>query len=545
MKKFFNMVFASLLGTIMASVILFIFVVVIFLGAVSVSSSSEKTRSIKEHTILAMSLKNEIVDNNSGDDFNIGMLTSGNLKSLSLTDILNNIEKAKTDDKIDGIFLRLSSINAGIATVEEIRDALRDFKKSGKFIIAHSDFYTHKSYYLASVADKVYLTPAGAVQFLGLSAQVMFFKNMLQKLDVEPIIIRHGKFKSAVEPFMLDKMSEANREQTATYIGNIWDNMITKIGEDRNISIDKLNQIANDLLIKNSESCVELGLVDSLMYYDELLEKLKNKTEAKATKDLEFVSVDEYTNVPASKKASGKDKIAVVYASGEIVDGEGDAGKIGGASLSRTIRKIRQDDKIKAIVLRVNSPGGSAMASEVIWREVKLAKQEKPVIVSMGNYAASGGYYISCCADTIVADANTLTGSIGVFGLLFNIENFLKDKIGINVDRVNTNEHAGLGSLTRGMSETEQAYIQNGVETVYSTFIKHVAEGRNMTVADVDSIGQGRVWSGIKAKELGLVDMIGGLDTAITIAAQKANLEKYKIESYPKAKEPIEAIMDA
>ncbi len=544
MKKFFTIVFASLLGTIMASVIILFFMLIIFFSAVAVSSSSGKTHSIKEHTILAMQLKNKIVDNKSSNPFDYNMLTNMDVKEESLTDILNNIKKAKTDKNIDGIFLRLSSIKAGMATVEEIRKALLDFKESGKFIVTHANYYGHKSYYLASVADKVYMTPEGGMSFVGLSAQIMFYKNMFEKLDIKPVIIRHGKFKSAVEPFMLDKMSEANKEQTSSYINSMWNDIITKIGKARNISTDELNRIANDLLITNSESCVKLNLVDSLMYYDELLENLRKRTEAEATKDIEFVSNSQYKNVP-DKEVSSEDKIAIVYASGEIVDGEGNGSNIGGSSLSRTIRKIRQDDKIKAIVLRVNSPGGSAMASEIIWREVSLAKKEKPVIVSMGDYAASGGYYISCSADTIIADANTLTGSIGVFGLMFNIKNFMNNKLGINVDGIKTNEHSDLGSAMHDMSAEERAYIQTGVETVYSTFTNRVAKGRNMSVESVDSIGQGRVWSGVQAKELGLVDMIGGLDTAITIAADKAQLKEYKIVKYPKAKEPIDAIMEA
>lgn len=547
MKKFFTIVFASLLGTFLSGIVLFFFAFAILAGIASAASSDE-TVEIKDHTILALDLDKKIVDNERDNNpFELSNFTSMDFKELSLTNILKNIKKAKKDDKIDGIFLNLSTINAGIATVEEIRNALLDFKESGKFIITHSNFYTHKSYYLASAANQIYLTPEGSMQFVGLSAQIMFYKNLFKKIDIEPVIIRHGKFKSAVEPYMLDKMSEANREQTSTYIGNIWNGMLNNIAKERKISIEKLNTIANDLLISNAKSCVELGLIDSLKYYDQLLAEFQERTEAKTFKDIEFTSLSHYSKAKVKTdddKTSTKERIAVIYASGEIVDGEGKSDNIGGASLSRTIRKVRQDDKIKAIVLRVNSPGGSAMASEVILREVQLAKATKPVIVSMGDYAASGGYYISCAADTIVSDPNTLTGSIGVFGLMFNVSKLLNDRLGVNIDKVNTNTHSDIGSMLRKMTPEEQAYIQHSVENVYSTFITHVAEGRAMTTQEVDNIGQGRVWSGIKAKELGLVDIIGGLDKAIEIAAAKADLKNYRLINYPKKKETFEAIME-
>ncbi len=543
MKKFFSYVFASLIGSLIAGIIILIFGLGIIMG---IAASSDEIKTINKHTVLAFDFKNQIVDHKSDNPFeSINFTNMSDFKTTSLSTVLNNIKKAKTDDNIDGIFLRLSSINAGIAMVEEIRNALLDFKESGKFIITHSNSYSHKSYYLASVSDKIYLTPEGGLQFVGLSAEIMFYKNLLKKLDIEPIIIRHGKFKSAVEPFMLEKMSKANREQTATYINDIWNHLVSGISKQRNISVDQLNKIANDLLITTSSSCVDLGLVDSLKYYDELLAELKEKTEAESIKDINFTTLSDYDKVPAKDTKISRDKIAVIYAQGEIVDGEGKSDNIGGNSLSRTIRKVRNDDKVKAIVLRVNSPGGSALASEIIWREVKLAKEVKPVIVSMGNYAASGGYYISCPADTIVADPSTLTGSIGVFGLMFNIEKLMKDKLGVNIDKVNTNTHSDIGSMTRAMTTEEQAYIQKSVEDIYTTFITHVAEGRGMTTEAVDSIGQGRVWTGLKAKELGLVDVIAGLDSAIAIAANKVGLDKYRLVSYPKKKEPMEAILEA
>ncbi len=548
MKRFFSNVFASLLGTILAGLILFLLMFIILGGIMSFAGGNEPVK-IEEHTILALELNKTILDNEPSDPFaDMSFMNMNIEKVIGLNDLLENIKKAKTDDNIDGIFLKLSSINAGISTVEEIRNALIDFKESGKFIISHSDAYSQKTYYLASIADEVYLTPEGGMQFFGLSAQIMFFTKMFKKFGIEPVIIRHGKFKSAVEPFMLEKMSEANREQLSTFIGTIWNDMLKKIAESRNLSVEKLNQVADDLLLKKAESCVETGLIDSLKYYDQLLATLQQKTGAEKIKDLKFTSFSNYTKVPKKKKEGekglAKDKIAVIYATGDIIDGKGNGSNIGGESLSRTIRKVREDDKIKAIVLRVNSPGGSALASEVIWREVKLAKETKPLIVSMGDYAASGGYYIACAADTILASANTLTGSIGVFGVLFNLEKLMNDKIGITTDRVNTNEQADLGSPMRRISAEEEAYILSSIEDVYSTFTQHVAEGRGMTVEAVDAIGQGRIWSGIKAKELGLVDILGGLDDAIAIAAEKANLERYRVVDYPKKKDPFQAFME-
>ena len=548
MKRFFSNVFASLLGSILAGLVLFLLAFVILGGIIS-AAGSDKAEKIEEHTILALELNKKILDNEPGDPFaNMDIMSMNIEQALGLNDILKNIEKAKEDENIDGIFLKLSFINAGISTVEEIRNALIDFKESGKFIVSHSDAYSQKTYYLASVADEIYLTPEGGMQFVGLTAEVMFFKKMLKKFGIEPVILRHGKFKSAVEPFMLEKMSEANREQLATFVGTIWNDMLGKIGESRNLKVEQLNKIADELLLKKAKSCVELGLVDSLKYYDELLANLQQKTGAEKVKDLKFTSHSKYIKVPKKKKEGekglAKDKVAVIYASGDIVDGKGDGSNIGGESLSRTIRKVRNDDKIKAIVLRVNSPGGSAMASEVILREVKLAKEVKPLIVSMGDYAASGGYYIACAADTILANANTLTGSIGVFGLLFNIEKLMNDKIGITIDRVNTNEYSDIGSATRKMQTYEETYILNSIEDVYSTFTEHVAEGRGMTVEEVDAIGQGRIWSGIKAKELGLVDVLGGLEDAIAIAAEKAKLERYRVVNYPKKKDPFQAFME-
>jgi len=548
MRTFFKTLLASILGTILAGIIMFFLFFIIVAGIMS-SAGSTEIAEIDDHSVLVLELSAKIEDREPSSPLaNFDFLNMQSNKGLGLNTIIENIQKAATDKKVDGIFLKLSSIEAGIATIEEIRNALLEFKKSKKFIISYSDVYSQGTYYLASVSDKIYLNPQGGMDFIGLSAQVMFYKKAFEKIGIEPVVIRHGKFKSAVEPFLLDKMSEANQEQLSTYIGAIWTDLLQKISAQRKIEILRLNEIADELLVTNAKSCVELGLIDSLKYYDQILDELKIKTKVKTTDDIEFVSFNTYTKVPKVKnddeKGLAKDKIAVVFASGEIVMGNGDESNIGAESFARNIRKLRKDKNIKAIVLRVNSPGGSALASEIIWREVVLAKKEKPVIVSMGDYAASGGYYISCAADSIVADPNTLTGSIGVFGLLFNVQELFNDKIGINVDRVNTNKYSDLGSSMRKMEKEELAFIQSSVEDIYSTFIKHVADGRGMTLEKVDSIGQGRIWSGINALNLGLVDRIGGLNDAIDIAVKMTKLKKYRIVNYPEAKDPFDTFIE-
>jgi len=549
MKTFFKTLLASLIGTILASIVLFFLFFLVIIGIMS-SASNTEVSEIEKHSILTLDFSSAITDREPDNPFsNFSLMNLQPNRSTGLNIILENINKAKTDDNIDGIFLKLSSIDAGIATIEEIRNALLDFKKSKKFLISYADFYTQGTYYLASVSDKIYTNPQGGMDFVGLSMQVMFFKRVFEKFGIEPIIIRHGKFKSAVEPFLLDKMSEANEEQLSTFTKTIWTDILQKISIERKIELNRLNEIADKLLVKNAISSVELGLIDSLKYYDEVLLQLMKKTQSKSLEDLEFVSLATYSKVPKKKvdnkeKGLAKDKIAVVFATGEIVMGKGDDSNIGAESLSSNIRKLRNDDKIKAIVLRINSPGGSALASEIIWHEVFLAKKEKPVIVSMGDYAASGGYYIACAADSIIADPNTLTGSIGVFGVLFNIQKLLNDKIGITVDRVNTNKFSDIGTVTRKMEKEEESYIQGSIEDIYSTFIKHVADGRGMTVEAIDSIGQGRIWSGINALKLGLVDKLGGLEDAIEIAAKKANLENYRIVNYPQPKDPFDTFIE-
>ncbi len=544
MKSFFKYLLASVLGVIVAGIILFL----ILMGSIgAMIASQDKPVEVKPNSVLHVQLNKPIADRSSDNPMqNFDFASLKPIVSLGLDDVLESIEKAKEDENIKGIYLDFTVIPAGIATIEEIRNALLDFKDSEKFIIAYADVYTQSSYYLASVADEIYLNPEGELPFVGMQSQVMFFKDALDKIGVEPQIIRHGKFKSAVEPFMLNSMSEANREQIETYMGSIWDHMVQEISTIRNIPVDELNELADNLTIRSAKAAVDYHLIDGLRYKDEILASLREKTEKEADEDIEAINLSKYIKAPHKTKAKklAKDKIAVVYAMGEVIMGEGQEGTIGSDRISRAIREAREDTTIKAIVFRVNSGGGSALASEVIWREVQLAKQEKPVIASFGDVAASGGYYIAAPADAIVASPNTITGSIGVFGMIPNAEELLEEKIGVHTDVVKTNKHADMGSIHRALTAQEREIIQYGVEEIYQTFIEHVAQGRDMTVEEVDAIGQGRVWSGANAMEIGLIDEFGGLEKAIELAAAKAELEDYRTVGYPKIKDPFQQFLE-
>jgi len=512
---------ATIVGIIVVNLIFFF----VFLIIVASFSGGKDEVKIESSSILHLKFDYEIPERTSDNPLqNFDFSTLKTTQNLGLNDILKNIKKAKEDSNIKGIYLNMPNLNAGIATIEEIRNALINFRKSRKFIIAYNEFYTQGSYYLATSANKIYLNPQGIVEFKGLHSEIMFFKGMLEKLGIEPEVIRHGKFKSAVESFILDKMSPENREQTLTYVGSIWNFLLQGISEQRHISIDSLNFYADSMLVRNAEACLKLKFVDGLKYYDEIIDELKTASGINVKKDLKIVELGEYKKVRGFHKSGKKEKVAVIYANGQINSGKGDDENIGSDDLASTIREARTDSTIKAVVLRVNSPGGSALASDVIWREVELTKKVKPVIVSMGNVAASGGYYISCPADVIVADHSTITGSIGVFGLLWNGQKFFNEKLGITIDGVQTNANSSIGSVFRKINPNERAVIQEGVEQIYDVFLGHVADGRKMEKANVDSIGQGRVWSGVNAKEIGLIDEFGGLEDAIEIAKKKAKI---------------------
>lgn len=543
MKQFFGSLLGALVGVVISSVI----IVFIIIGVISSAISDKKEVEVKANSILHLKLDGPVIEREPKNEF--AKITGfSEEKKMGLDAIVESIRKAKTDPEIKGIFIETQDIDAGMASVEEIRNALIDFKQSKKFVYAYGEAYTQKGYYLSSVADQIFVNPQGGLDFKGLGAQIMFFKKMLEKLDIKVQIFRHGKFKSAVEPFDLEKMSESNRLQTQTYMNSLWNQMLKGISEERGVDVNKLNSIATNLAIRTADDAVTNGLADKALYYDEVIEELKKKTGQTAKQKLNLISVAKYKEAGSSddeeEKVPSRNKIAIVYAVGSIESGEGDDETIGSDRIARAIRDAREDSTVKAVVLRVNSPGGSALASDVIWREVVLTKKAKPFIVSMGDVAASGGYYISCAADMIIAQPNTITGSIGVFGMMPEAGTLLSERIGITFDTVNTNANAGIGSVYRPVSEFEGQVIQQGVEDVYKTFITRVSDGRGISVADVDSIGQGRVWAGTDAMRIGLVDSLGGLDAAIAVAARKAKLgNDYRIVKYPTQKDPFADFM--
>jgi protease IV len=544
MKSFFKFLLASVLGVLIGFTLIF-FISFGIIGAMI--ASADKTVELEPNTIFYMKLDRPIVDRASRSPFEFDFLTMRPTRQFGLDEILANIEKAKKDDNIDGIFLEILMPQAGISTLGEIRDALLDFKESGKFIVASSDSYTQAAYYLASVADEVYLTPTGLVQWTGLRSEILFFKGTLDRLGIEPEIIRTGEYKSAVEPFMQEEMSDESREQITSYIGSIWQVILDDVAGTRGMSAGELDRIAGQLLVRNDQSAVQHGLVDSLLYRDDILSLLKEYTGVDQEDDLNVVDIARYTRVPEPRtgRRRPREKLAVVYAEGTIMPGEGSTQVIGSDRISRALREARRDTTIKAIVFRVNSPGGSALASEVIWREVDLASREKPVIVSMGDVAASGGYYIAAPATKIVASPQTITGSIGVFGMLFDVSDFLNDRLGITVDVVKTNQYADIMSPYRSMTPAEREIIQEAVEEIYGIFTERVADGRDMEVSRVDEIAQGRVWSGYNARELGLIDEFGGLNRAIEIAAEEAGIDEYRIVSLPRIPDPFEELLRA
>jgi protease IV len=545
MKQFFKFMLASMTGYLL----LWIVMGLIFFSIVaSIASFAKKTTvTIDNNTVLTLKLDQPIPDRTSDNPFSdFDFASMSTKKAQGLDNLLKVIKRAANDDKIKGIFLDLTDIPAGIATIEEIRNALLEFKKSEKFIYSYSEDYSQRSYYIASVSDKIFLNPQGSLTFKGLAAELMFFKGTLEKLEVQAQIIRHGKFKSAIEPFILDKASDANREQYQKLLDGIWKQMLDGISAERKVSIEQLTQIADSLKVQLAVDAVKYKLVDKLVYRDEVLDEIKTKLGIATDKDISFVTPAKYLKSKEGKNklVIGKKKIAIVYAIGQIEAGEGDEKTIGSERISKAIREARGDSSVRAIVLRINSPGGSALASEVIWREVVLAQKVKPVVVSMGDLAASGGYYIACGAEKIYAQPNTLTGSIGVFGIIPNLEKLFKNKLGITFDVIKTNKYSDYITTSRAMVPYETKVLTNQIENIYQVFIGHVAEGRKMTTAQIDSIGQGRVWSGVDAKRIGLVDELGGLQKAVEEAAKLAGLTEYKIVNYPKFKDPFTQIIE-
>jgi protease-4 len=524
------------LGNVMATIIgIFVFLMLFFFGIVLIGAifgEESEGVTVKSNSVIELNLENINCDY-AGKYKDPWMEVFSEKKGIGFIDVLNAIEAAKTDNDIKGISILNEDSSLGLGQSKELREALISFKKSGKFVMAYANDYSQKNYYLNSVANTIYLNPAGDLDFKGLSTEVMFFKDLQEKSGIKMEVIRHGKYKSAVEPFLENKMSDANREQTTALLNSVWSSVLADISESRNIPIARLNEIATGLLARTPEMAKANKLIDIVAYEDVYHDAIKKALKVASDEDYNKVLISDYAQKVATTSTSTDtdNQIAVIYAQGEIASGEGDVNTIGEGSMRRSFQEARKNKDIKAIVLRVDSPGGSALTSDLIWREIELTKKVKPVVVSMGNYAASGGYYIACNANTIFAEKNTITGSIGVFGVLPNFSQ-LSSKIGINTEQVMTNENANYSPFVP-LNEKFKAVTLEGVERVYKTFITHVAEGRKMTVAQIDSIAQGRVWTGTEAKRIGLVDKIGNLNDAIKEAASLAKIKDYSTQNFP------------
>ncbi|MDL2320309.1 signal peptide peptidase SppA [Alistipes sp. OttesenSCG-928-B03] len=588
--NFLKTFLACLLAFFVVNFIMVIFVTMIFVGIAAGLSNHNTPVAVTPNSVLLVDFAENVTDSPDRTPFkSLGLGSVAVNRSNSILEVLSAIDAAVYNHNIKGIYLNITGGEISTANIEEVRAAIERFKQSGKFVIAYSENYSQMAYYIASVADRVYIHPEGDIRWQGLSSQVMFYKGLLDKLGVKVEILRHGTFKSAVEPFMLDRMSHENRMQLNTVLTSVWGSLLHDIGESRGIDPDALAYYASELKVRDPESALELGLVDNILYEDQVFDLLTRMTlNPTASIDKELLDVLEseayyadaqaqseptagedeaefddesddlaYERTPQADYSGGlwggeqpsfirlsdyiatlgatnarlgrADRIGIIYIDGDIIDGVGEPGSVGSADVMVRMAEARSDERIKGVVLRVNSPGGSALASDVMWREIELLRREKPVVVSMGGYAASGGYYVSCPADLILTDRTTLTGSIGVFGLMLNLEKTLKDNLGITVDVAGTGQHADLGSPFRPLRDDERDYLQEGVEKVYETFVGHVAAGRNMTAEQVDMIGQGRVWSGADAVEIGLADGVGGLWDAIGLCADRAGVSDYRV----------------
>jgi protease IV len=534
------------LGNVLATIVgLFVFFMMLFFGMLLVGAifggDGDHIR-VKDNSVIELDLKE--VCNDYGGQFKFTDFDYFETKHDGVSDVLNAIDAAKTDDKIKGISILNNESMIGLAQSKAIRRKLEEFKKSGKFVVAYANAFSQKEYYLNSVADTLYLNPVGELDFKGLSSEVLFFKDFEDKSGIKMEVIRHGKYKSAVEPFLENEMSMANREQMSVLLNSIWNTVVADISKSRNIPVDSLNSIANTLGARTPELAKAKHLIDKIAYEDEYHNGIRKALKVEKKEEYNKVSILDYADNVARTNTdySKKDKIAIIYAQGEIQSGEGDVTYIGEGSMRRSLEEARNDDKVKAVVLRVDSPGGSALTSELIWREVELTKKVKPVVVSMGNLAASGGYYISCNANTIFAESNTITGSIGVFGMLPNFHP-LATKMGINAEQVRTHQNASGYSVFEPLDENFKSVVLESIETIYTTFVKRVAAGRKMTFEQVDAIAQGRVWTGSDALKLGLVDKLGGMDMAIKHAATLAKIKEYRTENYPEYEKTFEDLL--
>ena len=539
MNSFLKNIISSAIGVLLAILMMVgsIFILIIISGLINLIFNASD--NIQPNSIVKLKMNYDISDKPNTDPF-ANFTPFGDFEpnnSMHLYKILTSIHLASENENIAGIILDLNEFNSpGMATLKEIRDALKKFQKNGKFIYAYSKIYSKSSYYLGSIADSIFMYPTGAMELSGLSSTTPFYTETMKEIGVKPEIIRHGKFKAAVEPFMLTEMSEENREQTSTLLNDIWNTMLEDIAKSRKISITTLNNLADDISISMlPKKPVEHGLIDKLIYPDELNNLLKEKLQIKVEEKINFTNL---SNLKEGKNKS-KNKIAIIYAEGGI---DGNEANIH-SGYTKTIKKVLDDDDINAVIFRINSPGGSALISDEILSQMKLSKKNKPIIVSMGNYAASGGYYIACAADKILASPMTITGSIGVFGLFFTAEELLTRKMKLHYSNVKTNKFSNLGEIHRSLSDEERSFIQMSVKNTYNDFITHVAENRNMTLNEVDKIGQGRVWTGLRGENIGIVDSIGGLTAAIETAAKLAEIDNFRLEEYPKTKNSVDMFL--
>jgi len=535
---FLRELLAAILGVFISFMIMF-FVFIAIGSMISSSFVDDGKVVVKKNSVLVLKLEDQIKDYAPKNDDPFAQILGLEAKKIGLDNILNAIDNAKYDDQILGISIESLMIQGGVAQIQEIRDKLYEFKESGKFVTAFADVYEQKNFYLSSVADSIYVNPEGLIDFRGLSGEVLFFKDFQEKYGIKMEVIRHGKYKSAVEPFLASEMSEANREQTEAFLHSIWSEMITDIDESRNIEVDEINHIADELLARTPDLAIEHNMITGKLYKDQYVNVLKQLGGLAEDASIYSVSVKNYINSGKGRLvSSASDKIAIIYAQGDIMYGKGDEDYIGPELIIESLKKARKSKDVKAIVLRVNSPGGSALASDMIWREIEVTKKDKPVVVSMGNFAASGGYYISCNADMILADPTTITGSIGVFGMVPNMSVFA-ERIGINAEQVGTNKRSMNYSLFEPMTDDFYNVTKEGIERVYTSFVTKVADGRNMTFEQVDAIAQGRVWTGKQALENGLVDELGGLEDAIKAAAELVDIQEYRTRSYPDYKREL------
>ncbi len=522
---------------------------VLLISAVSALTSglSEETEMIQvpDNSVLHLKINYSIPERGSKGNVDLSMFgMPGFGKEQGLQDLIKVVNDAAIDEHIKGIYLELDLSSQSFAIVEELRKALLAFKKHNKFIVAYAEMIDEYGYYLAATANKIYLNPNGTLVLNGLASEVVYLKDALDKIGLEPQLIRHGKFKSAGEPFIANKMSNENRAQIESYLGSLYHHFVAQIALDRKKDNAFVHKVINELKIQQTHQAVELGMIDGVLYDDQVKEEIQKLCLQPTEKEPHFILASKYKN-SSVKPASSANQIAILYCNGEIVSGKSSDGNIGSISICEQLKRIRKDENIKALVLRINSPGGSALASDVMWREIELVKKSKPVVVSMGSVAASGGYYIAAPANWIIAQPNTITGSIGVFGMLLNAQNLLENKLGVHIETVKFGEYADLGMPNRPLNPSEKQVIQNGVDLIYTDFIKKVAQGRKISEAKVDSIAQGRVWSGKDALKIGLVDELGGLDRAIAVAAEKAKLTEFRTIQLPGLKEPIEQLFES